>query len=302
MVDRFGNFEPRRCAPRNMGDFGQGYVGTSGDAAVGQSLEKKRAKLFAASDQEKRRLAQETAAYRLKNEGDKFSSSSNAPEVSLSQATVGLVSKEEWARRRAALEAPPAEAEAPPADPPKEKKKKKQGGGGALSFAFDEEDGGEGSSDVAPPKKKLKPQAEHVIAPAEAEAPAAAAPAAATAPPAAASATTPLPSGHVCLRMMGGGVLEVQCEVRASQTLARSRVVGISAHHVSLDIKAADTGKGDEVNAAVCGFMRSVLGGAAVTVEVIRGYRAPIKTLKVLGVDSADMAYHRLLLAKGFPA
>ena len=57
--------------------------------------------------------------------------------------------------------------------------------------------------------------------------------------------------------MMGGGVLEVQCEVRASQTLARSRVVGISAHHVSLDIKAADTGKGDEVNAAVCGFMRS---------------------------------------------
>ena len=78
-------------------------------------------------------------------------------------------------------------------------------------------------------------------------------------------------------------MLEVQWEVRASQTLARSRVVGISAHHVSLDIKAADTGKGDEVNAAVCGFMRSVLGGAAVTVEVIRGYRAPIKTLKVRG-------------------
>ena len=72
----------------------------------------------------------------------------------------GLVSKEEWARRRAALEAGPSEeveaAEAAAEKPAKEKKKKKKGGGG-LSFAFDEEgEDPDGAGAIDPPKKKKK--------------------------------------------------------------------------------------------------------------------------------------------------
>ena len=50
-------------------------------------------------------------------------------------------------------------------------------------------------------------------------------------------------------------------------------------------------------------FLRSVLGGAAaasVTCEVVRGQRAPVKCVRVVGVDSVDLAYQRLLLAKNF--
>ena len=119
--------------------------------------------------------------------------------------------------------------------------------------------------------------------------------AAASAPSAAMSA---LPAGHVCIRACSGGALEVQCEVMASQSHPRSRVVGVLAHAVTLDIKASD--RADEVNTALVALLRAVLGGATVSAEVIRGQRAPVKTLRVLGVGSADAAYHRLLLAKGF--
>ena len=64
----------------------------------------------------------------------------------------------------------------------------------------------------------------------------------------------------------------------------------------ALDVKAAQ----NEVNTTICNFVRTVLGGAAVTCTVVRGERAPLKTLKVSGVSTADMAYHRLMIAKNF--
>ena len=48
-------------------------------------------------------------------------------------------------------------------------------------------------------------------------------------------------------------------------------------------------------------MLRVILGGASVSVEVVRGEKAPIKTLRVVGVATADVAYHRLQLAKGRP-
>jgi len=286
----------------------------SGDVAAQQNLTKQREKMFAQSDEEKRRLKDETAAYRLKNEGDRFASTTNATEVSFSQATVGLVTKEEWARRRdAAMSGEPSAetAEASAAVEGAEKKKKKKKGGGGLSFAFDDEEG-EGEA-VAPPKKKPKNPPPAADAASAAASSSAAAPEAATAAPAAAStapsapaappaspATKPLPAGHTCIRAVGSGALEIHCEVMSSQTLPRSRVVSVSAHAVALDVKAADKGRGEEANAALCSFVRSVLGGGGVTVEVVRGHRAPIKVLKVLGVASADLTYHRLALASNF--
>ena len=121
-------------------------MGTEKAAAI-RGLEKKRESMFAQSDQERRRLQSETAAYRLKETGDKFASSSNASEVALQQATVGLVSKEEFARRRKELEGGEtstasgcaAEAAASSAEPEEKKRKKKKAKvGGSLSFALDE--------------------------------------------------------------------------------------------------------------------------------------------------------------------
>ena len=86
--------------------------------------------------------------------------------------------------------------------------------------------------------------------------------------------------------------------MRASHTLPRSRVVGVGAQTIALDVKAPD--RDNEANLATCAFLRSVLGGAAVTCEVVHGHKAPLKTLRVLGVASADAAHHRLVLAKGF--
>jgi hypothetical protein len=144
-----------------------GYVGTEKAAAI-RHLEKKRDALFEQSAEERRRLESETAAYRLKGTADKFSSSSNAADVSLQQATVGLVSKSDFARIRERIEggASAAAADAKPTEAAEKKKKAHQG---VLSFAFEEDgDDADGGSAVAlPPPKKPKPA---VAASAEADA------------------------------------------------------------------------------------------------------------------------------------
>ena len=141
-----------------------GYVGSEKAAAI-RHLEKKRDALFEQSAEERRRLESETAAYRLKGTADKFSSASNAADVSLlKQATVGLVSKSDFARIRERIEggASAAAADANPstaAAPTVTEKKKKKAHQGVLSFAFEEDgDDADGGSAVAlPPQKKPKP-------------------------------------------------------------------------------------------------------------------------------------------------
>ena len=64
-----GRARERRTALRIMAGFGDGYVGTSTDAAVGQALLKNREKMFATSEAEKAKLREETAAYRLRRIG-----------------------------------------------------------------------------------------------------------------------------------------------------------------------------------------------------------------------------------------
>jgi len=147
-----------------------GYVGSEKAAAI-RHLEKKRDALFEQSAEERRRLESETAAYRLKGTADKFSSASNAADVSLQQATVGLVSKSDFARIRERIEggASAAAADANPstaAAPTEAAEKKKKALGfdvfkahqGVLSFAFEEDgDDADGGSAVAlPPPKKPK--------------------------------------------------------------------------------------------------------------------------------------------------
>ena len=149
-----------------------GYVGSEKAAAI-RHLEKKRDALFEQSAEERRRLESETAAYRLKGTADKFSSASNAADVSLQQATVGLVSKSDFARIRERIEggASAAAADANPstAATPTEAAEKKKKAQGVLSFAFEEDgDDADGGSAVAlPPPKKPKPA---VAASAEADA------------------------------------------------------------------------------------------------------------------------------------
>ena len=137
-----------------------GYVGSEKAAAI-RHLEKKRDALFEQSAEERRRLESETAAYRLKGTADKFSSASNAADVSLQQATVGLVSKSDFARIRERIEggASAAAADANPstaAAPTVTEKKKKKAHQGVLSFAF-EDDADGGSAVALPPQKKPKP-------------------------------------------------------------------------------------------------------------------------------------------------
>mmetsp|Transcript_12815 Transcript_12815/g.32798 ORF Transcript_12815/g.32798 Transcript_12815/m.32798 type:complete len:217 (+) Transcript_12815:89-739(+) len=138
-----------------------GYVGAEKGAAI-LGLERKREQLFAESDQERKRLQSETASYRLQTTSSKFASSSNAVDVSLQEATVGLVSKQEFARRRLAIERS-QEATGDVKQPPPEqmgskeaaKKRKKKANMAALSFAFDDgEDEGEQASHATLPKKK----------------------------------------------------------------------------------------------------------------------------------------------------
>ena len=138
-----------------------GYVGSEKAAAI-RHLEKKRDALFEQSAEERRRLESETAAYRLKGTADKFSSASNAADVSLQQATVGLVSKSDFARIRERIEggASAAAADANPstaAAPTVTEKKKKKAHQGVLSFAFDGDDADGGSAVALPPQKKPKP-------------------------------------------------------------------------------------------------------------------------------------------------
>ena len=134
--------------------FGGGYVYTSELASLGRHLEKQREELFGANSKERQQEEQKTAEYRLKDSEDKFSKTSHSVEAQLTQQVVGLVSKEEYGRRRRELEEGPAAAEAEDAAKPKKKKKGKEKAG-ALSFAMDEgEDGGE--AEAALPKKPKK--------------------------------------------------------------------------------------------------------------------------------------------------
>ena len=301
--------------------FSQG----AGDGAAAGRLEKQRSALFASSEKEKAKLVAESAAYRLQKQDDKFASTVFR-EGALAQATVGLVSKEEFARRRAEIEGGGGGGSAAGATEDdgstvaatakeEKKKKKKKGGGGALSFAFDDEGGDDGDADGAPPPPKKKAKSAPSAADsstseaATAATTTAAATAAASSSSAAASAAahsadapliTPLPSGYTCLKAVGSGVVEVSVEVKAGTSVPFTRVVRISEQSVALDVRVGEGGD-NAANAALSTFLRTVLGGApAVTCEVVRGFRAPVKTLRVQGVASADLAYHRLRLASNF--
>ena len=135
--------------------FGGGYVYTSELASRGRALEKQREEMFGANSTERQHEEKKTAEYRLKDNKDKFSKTNNSVEMQLTQQVVGLVSKEEYGRRRRELEEGPAaaEEEAEAAKPKKKKKGKEKAG--ALSFAMDDgEDGGE--AEAALPKKPKK--------------------------------------------------------------------------------------------------------------------------------------------------
>ena len=205
--------------------FGDGYVGTGQDGARAFALEKQRDALLKASQQEKDRLRDETAAYRLKGKDDKFASSSNAAEVRLAQETVGLMSKEEFMRRKMQCEAgdavadPAAPAPAPAEEKEKKKKKKSKERASALSFAMDEDEADEGPPiSLGGPSKKSKQNpsvgAVHLAARdaptrEEAREPQSRA--------AAAAVTTPLPAGYMCVREVEGGAVELSLEVRTSR-------------------------------------------------------------------------------------
>ena len=144
-----------------------GYVGSGHDDTRASASMKARSVMFARSDQAKKAIAQETAEYRLKETTDKFAaSSSTAADTALQQATVGLVTKEEFARRREALETEHATAreaavsgqEVTAEVKPKGKKKKREKKTGGLSFTLEDEDE---DDDAARPndEKKLKSSA-----------------------------------------------------------------------------------------------------------------------------------------------
>ena len=124
-------------------------------------------------------MRQETAAYRVGATSEKFASTSQSGESQLAQRTVGLVSKEDFARIRQELEgeaAPPAAA--PAAAEPKKKKKKDKRKAGALSFDMDDEP----AEDSPAPKAAKTDEAAEEPAPAPKAAKADAAPAPAAAP------------------------------------------------------------------------------------------------------------------------
>ena len=204
--------------------FGDGYVGTGQEGARAFALEKQRDALFKASQQEKDRLRDESAAYRLKGKDDKFASSSNAAEVRLAQETVGLMSKEEFMRRKMQCEAgdavadpaAPAPAHVPAEEKEKKKKKKSKERASALSFAMDEDEADEGPPiSLGGPSKKSKQNpsvgavhlaARDALSKEEAREPQSRA--------AAAAVATPLPAGYMCVREVEGGAVELSLEVR----------------------------------------------------------------------------------------
>ena len=306
-----------------------GYVGSAADGNRASMSLKERDALFARSESEKRRLADETAGYRLKGESDRFSSSSNAVDVALQQATVGLVTKEEFACRRMALEARAAGMDAGDAAASgtasvavsKEKKKKKKESKGALSFALDDEDGDEPAVVLPKKKPRVEPASEQPAADVQAAADSAAAPVAlestaqAPAAPAANTAPPALPAGCTSIRAAGGGSMEISVEVHASAALPRSRVTRVSAHSIGIGVKASE--RGDEVNLALCAFLRGVIGGsmaAGLSIEVVRGHRAPVKVARLTATPAAhgaaaeitdftvtpELAYQRLQLAQQY--
>ncbi|KAL1504284.1 hypothetical protein AB1Y20_010693 [Prymnesium parvum] len=149
--------------------YGDGYVGNGQDSARARMLSKEREALFSRSEQEKKRMREETAAYRLGSRDSKFSSTSNSSEVLLVQQTVGLCSKEEYARKRQALEAQetPAVAAVEPTageggerEASKKKKKKGKERVGSLSFAMDGEDEPVDEAELRPIKLKKNPDVE----------------------------------------------------------------------------------------------------------------------------------------------
>ena len=274
-----------------MAGFGDGYVGSSQDAHRAFALGKERERTVARANEEKQKLRDETAAYRLKNQDAKFSSSTNATEVLLGQQTVGLVTKEEYARRRMALEgtAPPGEGIA--ADEAaaaatgsgsggtdgagKEKKKKKAKEKGTLSFAMDDgEDVEEGDEELVRKKPKKNPNVDTGFIPemAKEEPPDQSATIAPSAPKAV--ETTPLPAGYSCVKPAEGAALsvfELSLEVMASASVPRTRVTGIHPQSIALAVKGTE--RNDEANIALCGFLRSALGGEAISCDVVRGHK-----------------------------
>jgi hypothetical protein len=142
--------------------FGGGYVYTSELASLGRHLEKQREEMFGANSKERQQEEQKTADYRLKDSEDKFSKTSHSVEAQLTQQVVGLVSKEEYGRRRRELEEGPAAAEAEVAVKPKKKKKGKEKAG-ALSFAMDEGEDGVEAEAALPKKPKKNPTVAFVL-------------------------------------------------------------------------------------------------------------------------------------------
>ena len=292
--------------------YGDGYVGTGADASRGRMLEKERQAMFSGTSEQKQREIDITNAYRLKKTDDKFASTTSATESLLIQQTVGLQSKEEYARKKRELEegggASSAAAPAAAAEPTKEKKKKKaKASSSALSFDMDDGDDGEGD-EVELLKKKPKKTPTVVFEPKkDAESASAAAAAAAAAASAAASSSsgsqqtvTPLPEGHTCIKQVPGeaSALELALEVFASSSAPRTKITAIAAHAIAVTVKGTE--RGGEANKALCGFLKSVLGGDAVSADVTRGFNAPVKVVTVGGVDGVDLAHHRLLMAQKY--
>ena len=61
-------------------------------------------------------------------------------------------------------------------------------------------------------------------------------------------------------------------------------------------------GAAPESNAVLVSFLRAILGGKdGVTCDIVRGQKAPVKTVRVGGLESIDLLYHRLLMAHKFP-
>ena len=148
-----------------------GRSGAQNDA-IAQAGNAARDEIFKSTEREKERMRQETAAYRVGATSDKFASTSQSGESQLAQRTVGLVSKEDFAKIRKELEgeaAPAAEPAAAPAAAEPKKKKKPKRKVGALSFDMDDE-----PAEESPAPKAAK--ADEAPAPAAAPASAEAAP------------------------------------------------------------------------------------------------------------------------------
>jgi len=81
-----------------------------------------------------------------------------------------------------------------------------------------------------------------------------------------------------------------------------AQVTRISERDVAMVVAGSDRsvgGAAPESNAVLVSFLRAVLGGkdAGVACDIVRGQKAPIKTVRVGGLESIDRLYHRLLMA-----